>query len=373
MTKEKTIRAAIIMAGGSGERFWPLSRRSRPKQLLRLGSGKNSLLDQAVNNIASLIPRERIFLATGNYIAGKVREAESDIPFDNILVEPSKKNTAGCLVFAAANLLARYGGDGTNIVMAALPADHNILDTGRYHDLVEAAFKAAERENALVTLGIDPDRAETGYGYLELDTEPASAPLTHNVSACKVLKFHEKPDEESAEKYISSGRHFWNSGMFFWRISTFLDELALASPGMEMIVRELANKIASGDIDAVSATFDTLDSISIDYALMEKSSNVLAIQADFGWDDVGAWDSLDRTFPRDERGNVVFGNPVIIDSDNTIVYNELGMESMAVAVLGVKDLAIIVTKDGVLVVPKNRAQEVRKVVDELKRRDESHL
>lgn len=364
---------AVIMAGGSGERFWPLSRRSRPKQLLRLGSGNNSLLDQAIQNIATLIPRERIFLATGNYIAGKVREAESDIPSENILVEPSKKNTAGCLVYAAANLLARYGGDGSNIVMAALPADHNILDTDRYLELAHAAFETAERENALVTFGIKPDRAETGYGYLEFDAEPAGPSPAHGIAAYKVAKFHEKPDDESAEKYLASGRHFWNSGMFFWRVSTFLEELALASPGMETVVRKLAEKIAAGDDDSACAAFNTLDSISIDYALMEKSQNVLAIRADFGWDDVGAWDSLDRTFPRDGRGNVVIGDPVIIDSDNTIVYNEPGLDSIAVGVLGVKDLVVIVTKDGVLVAPKDRAQEVRKVVDELKRRDESHL
>ncbi len=373
MNNDSTIRVAIVMAGGSGERFWPLSRRSRPKQLLRLGSGDHSLLEQTVRNIAPLISREHIYLATGNYIAGKVRKAESSIPYDNILVEPSKRNTAGCLVYAVANLLARYGGDGENIVMAVLPADHNIIDSVRFRELAEAALSTAECVDALVTFGITPDRAETGYGYLELENVSEKELSCGGNTLYRVIRFHEKPDSDTAGEYLNSGRHCWNSGMFFWRVSTFLNELRTTSPDMADKTVELAKLIRKGKSDKAACVFGEVESISIDYALMEKSKHVLAIKADMGWDDVGAWDSLDRTFPKDKRGNVVIGDPVIIDSDNTIVYNEPGLDSIAVGVLGVEGLAVIVTKDGVLVAPKERSQEVRKVVDELKRREKGHL
>ena len=374
MNKTSPRRTAIIMAGGSGERFWPLSRRLKPKQLLRLGSGTHTLLEQTVLNISPLIPREQIFLATSRSIEESIRNSRTGIQPENILVEPHKRNTAGCLVFAAANLLDRYGGDGTDITMAVLPADHIIGNPETFRTIADAAMTAAERENALVTLGIKPARPETGYGYLELESDPLpdKDPSSH-VPVYPVVRFCEKPGSKTAEDYIESGRFFWNSGMFFWRLSTFIGELGRAAPEMAEALKNMAEYLKNDDSESAGEIFKGLENISIDYALMEKAKRVLAVRADFGWDDVGAWDALERTFPGDKRGNITVGEPVVIDSKNCIVYNEPGAKDMAVAVVGVERLAVIVTGDGVLVVPKDRAQNVRKVVEELKKRNAKQL
>ncbi len=374
MNKTSTRRTAIIMAGGSGERFWPLSRRLKPKQLLRLGSETYTLLEQTVLNISPLIPREQIFFATGRSIEESIRNSRTGIQPENILVEPYKRNTAGCLVFAAANLLARYGGDGTDITMAILPADHIIGNPETFRTIADAAMTAAERESALVTLGVKPARPETGYGYLELESTPLpdKNPSSH-VPVYPVIRFCEKPGSKTAEDYIESGRFFWNSGMFFWRLSTFIGELGKAAPEMAEALKSMAEYLKNDDSESAGEIFKGLENISIDYALMEKAKRVLAVRADFGWDDVGAWDALERTFPGDKKGNITVGEPVVIDSKNCIVYNEPGAEDMAVAVVGVEGLAVIVTGDGVLVVPKDSAQNVRKVVEELKKRNAKQL
>ena len=361
---------AVIMAGGSGERFWPLSRRSRPKQLLSLTDGKKTLLEQVVANISPLIPVKQVFLATGDFIAEAIREAHSDIPPENILTEPFKRNTAGCLVFAAAHLLARYGGDGSDITMAVFPADHHIGNPQKFGTVIKTALAAAEKEPVLVTVGITPSRPETGYGYLETAATPLSGSgVSGSIPVFPVLRFCEKPDLKTAKEYIASDRFFWNSGMFFWRLSVFIEELDRAAPEMCMSLNNIAEALGNNNLLKARTIFEKLDNISIDYALMEKSKRVLAVNGDFGWDDVGAWDALERTFPADEHGNISVGEPVLIDTKNCIVYNESGPDEKAVSVVGVEGLAVIVSDDGVLIIPKNRAQDVRNVVAELKKRN----
>ncbi|MBT4482979.1 MAG: NTP transferase domain-containing protein [Candidatus Latescibacteria bacterium] len=362
---------AVIMAGGSGERFWPLSRRSRPKQLLSLADGKKTLLEQVVANISPHIPVKQVFLATGDFIAEAIRETHSDIPPENILTEPFKRNTAGCLVFTAAHLLARYGGDGSDITMAVFPADHHIGNPEKFGTVIKAALAVAEKESALVTVGITPNRPETGYGYLETAATPLSG--SGSIPVFPVLRFCEKPDLKTAKEYIATDRFFWNSGLFFWRLSVFIEELDRVAPEMCMSLKNMAEALGNNDRHKAMAIFKKLDNISIDYALMEKSKSVLAVSGDFGWDDVGAWDALERTFPGDEEGNVTVGEPILVDTRNSIVYNESGAEDMAVAVIGIEGLAVIVSDDGVLVVPKDRAQDVRKVVEELKKRNAKQL
>ncbi len=364
-----TRRAVVVMAGGSGERFWPLSRISRPKQFLRLAGGSHSLLRQALDNIAPMFPPENIFIATGEGLVSATRREAPFIPSENILAEPFKRNTAGCLAFAAAQILARYG-DGPDVVMAALAADHAVSDPERYRRALDAALAIAEFTGDIVTLGIDPIRPETGYGYIEAKQTALSIPgVSKEFSVFPVERFHEKPDQRTAETYLESGRFFWNSGMFFWLISAFMRELKSTDPDMARAVDEIAGALSTGDQNAVRVIFRKLPNISIDYALMEKTRRALVVKTDFGWDDVGTWDALDRTMPRDILGNVTVGGPAIIDSSDCIVYNEPGAEKCAVAVLGVEGLAVIVSRDGVLVMPKSRAQDVRKVVAELKRRN----
>lgn len=361
------------MAGGSGERFWPLSRRARPKQFLRL-AGERTLLEQAVETIAPLFPPEDIFIATGEHLVGATSRLLPRFPAANIIAEPFPRNTAGCLVLATAHLLARAAGDGTRTVVAALAADHRILTPERYRETLRTALDAAEREDALVTLGIAPSRPETGYGYIEVSGERIELPAAPaDIPVFAACRFHEKPDRETAAAYLATGRHLWNSGMFFWRISSFLDELSSASPRLARAVESLAAALRDGDYGRVHSIFRDLPAVSIDYALMEKARRVLVVRSDFGWDDVGAWDALDRTMPRDGRGNVTVGGPVLVECSDCIVINEPGPLERTVAVVGGDGLAVIVSGDAVLVVPKDRTQEVRAAVAELRRRGSDHI
>ncbi|MFC1560917.1 mannose-1-phosphate guanylyltransferase [Candidatus Latescibacterota bacterium] len=360
-------RIALIMAGGSGERFWPLSRRNRPKQFLRLTGGNKSLLKKTVLNILPLFSKEHIFLATGKHLVATTINEKTGVPVENILAEPFKRNTFGCIVLASAVLLSRYKSGGDDITMGVFPADHNIANTEKFRKIVDAALSVAEEEKALVTLGIKPVRPETGYGYIEITGGKGST--INSIPVYNVACFHEKPDHKTAKEYISTEKFYWNSGMFFWRLSTFLDELRDVSPDLLKSVEIMTEALSSGNQKLLMTAFESLADISIDYALMEKATRVLVLKADFEWDDVGAWDALDRTITADISRNVTVGNPILIDTENCIVYNDSGSEKTTVGVIGVDGLAVIVSDNGVLVVPKNRAQDVRKIVTELKKRN----
>jgi mannose-1-phosphate guanylyltransferase len=363
-------RVAVILAGGSGERFWPLSRRLRPKQLLCLTRPNETMLGEAVRRISGLIPPQRVFVITSRALVEPIRAAGIGTPPENIVGEPCKRNTCGALVYAAAELLARLGeGAAASTAMAVLTADHAIADHEGFRATVDAALAAAERRGALVTIGIRPARPETGYGYIEADKD-AKAQETREgaATALAVASFREKPDLATAEKFVASGNFYWNSGMFFWRLDTFLGELGHAAPAMAQAVRALSAALRARDAARVDRLFESLDDISIDYALMEKTANVLMVPAGFVWDDLGSWDALDRTLARDAAGNVAVGDPVLIDVRDSIVYNEPGGEKRAVSVIGVEGLAVVVSDDAVLVVPKARAQEVKKAVAALKER-----
>ncbi len=369
-----TRRVAVVMAGGSGERFWPLSRITRPKQFLRLAGGTRTLFEQAIDNIAPLFPSDHVFIATGKHLIGETRAAFPALPSENIIAEPCKRNTAGCLALAAAYILARYGGDGSDILMAVVAADHAILNPQRYRQILDTALTIADHSGNIVTLGINPTRPETGYGYIEAKRDRISVPgIPDDIPVFPVERFHEKPNRETAAEYVASGRFFWNSGMFFWRLSDFFRELTEVSPDIAHTVTAIAGFLSRGDAEAAANCFQELPNISIDYALMEKTRRVLVVESDFGWDDIGAWDALQRTMPKDESGNIAVGDPVLVDARDCIVYNEPGPERCAVAVVGVEGLTVIVSEDAVLVVPRDRVQEVRKAVEELKRRGASQV
>lgn len=361
-------RVGVIMAGGAGERFWPLSRHEHPKQLLRLTSDTESMLAEAVSRLAPLIPPERIYIATAEHLIDAVREAQVGVPEENILGEPCKRNTAGCLVFATAHVLARHDGDGSKLSMAVVTADHLIGDAERFRQTVAVSLDAAEIHGVLTTQGIVPSRPETGYGYIQaLETE---GPVLESkgIPVYTVAAFHEKPNKEMAENFIDSGHYYWNSGMFFWQVETFLSELRKVRPKMAQAAHDMAAAILANDKGTVRTIFESFEDISIDYALMEHSEHVAVARADYPWDDVGVWSALDRTRPRDEHGNVMEGEPVVVDCQDCIIYNDVGPERMAVSVVGVEGLVVVVSEDGVLVIPKDRAQDVRHAVSELKAR-----
>lgn len=366
-------RWAVIMAGGSGERFWPLSRRLRPKQLLPLAADSRTLLEEAVTRATPLIPEDQVLIATSRILQEPVR-ACGCVPGENVLAEPSKRNTAGCLAYVAAEFLARFGDVARDFTLAVLTADHQIGESDRFLATLDTALSLAEQEPAIVVIGVPPSRPETGYGYIEMAEN--AAPLdtgTAEGQAFPVACFREKPDAATAQSYLETGRFLWNSGMFFWKLSTFLDELALASPAHAVAIPRMAQALRLDDAVGLEAAFNALADISIDYALMEKARRVAVVPATFAWDDIGSWDALDRSHPKDADGNVTSGNPVLVDTRDCIVYNEAGAERIAVAALGVQDLAIIVSEDAILVIPKDRAQEVRKIVDQLKQRDAKQL
>ncbi len=367
MCQAETIRIGVIMAGGSGERFWPLSRLRRPKQLLKLTNPRQTMLGEALARLAPEIPPERIYVVTGEHLLEPIRATSLGLPHENVIAEPCKRNTSGALVFAAAHVLATLGGDGSGITMAVTTADHLIRDEARFQDAIKTAMEAAERENVLATIGVVPTRTETAYGYIQVDPAmTAVAGFDRGVPVYQVRAFHEKPNREMAEDFIATGHYFWNSGMFFWKLSTFLDELRYARPQLAQAATEMVHALTTNDQVRLRAIFESLEDVSIDYALMEHARHVLMVRGDFGWDDVGSWPALDRTFDRDAQGNVAIGDPVLVDVEDCIVYNAGGAEKVAVGVIGCEDLVVVVTDDAVLVMPKDRAQDVRQVVAKLK-------
>ena len=364
-------RVAIIMAGGAGERFWPLSRQDQPKQLLCLTSPEHTMLDEAVARVAPLIPTEDVYVQTSARLRSAIAGAGLGVPAENLIAEPLRRNTSGCLSYAAAYVMAHYGADSESITMGVLTADHDIGDVKGFRETIGVALDAAEREAQLVTIGIVPTRAATGYGYIEVDG--GSVAVGHGPTVHKVGSFHEKPDLELAEEYLAGGNFFWNSGMFFWRISTFLSELDDACPSLATATREMSAAMSAGDEKEVLRIFEGVENISIDYALMERAKNVAVVRATFPWDDVGTWASLGRSRSVDGSGNVLQGDPVVLDCRGSIVYNASGAEKMAVGVVGMEDVVVVVTDDAVLVVPKDRTEDVKRVVQSLQERDAPQL
>lgn len=363
---------SIIMAGGSGERFWPLSRKHYPKQLLPLVSGK-PMLHEAVNLLHPLIAKESVWIATSAALLDAVKQKLTGHPQQNIIGEPLRRNTTGCLVYAVAQILARYGDEANESVMTVTTADHHIPNATRFREVVESVIQTAADQNTLVTIGIQPTRPETGYGYIDVSNQNAASGL-HNTQTYNVNRFVEKPNADKAKKYIESGNFYWNSGMFFWKISTFLEELKIHLPIAVEVVEQLTQAMKNnGSSVEIRDIFSALPNISIDYALMEKSRHVQMVVGDFGWDDIGAWDAVSRLRGMDEQGNFTEGSPAVVDCSNVTVINGPGADEMAVGAVGLKDIVIVTTKDGVLVCHKDRAQDIKQIVETLKKQNSKFL
>jgi mannose-1-phosphate guanylyltransferase len=352
-----TFRVAVVMAGGSGERFWPLSTPQRPKQLLRLTRPDATMLEEALERVAPLVGREGAFVATSEALSPLVRES-GIVTEERILGEPARRNTLGCIVNVAAHLIARGLGEAT---VAIVTADHLIGDADRFRASVEAAMATAETRRALVTIGMPPTRPETGYGYIEVD--PAGAEEIAGREVFPARRFREKPSLETAREFLEQGGFYWNGGMFFFTLPTLLEEMDAACPEASDVTRRMAEAIGAGDRAAAVEAFEELPNLSIDYALMEKARRVYVVPADFPWDDVGAWDSLERCFGRDEAGNVCRGRAVLIDTEGCVVVND--DPDQVVGALGVRDLVVVATRDAVLVCPKSEAQRVKEIVARL--------
>jgi mannose-1-phosphate guanylyltransferase len=365
-------RTAVIMAGGSGERFWPLSRRSQPKQLLRLTSDEQTMIEETIARISPLVAPQDIFIITGEALLEPMRTTLSGIPPQNIVAEPLKRNTAPCIALAAAFIAERYAEEGiapSELSMAVLAADHYIPSPEKFRETVETAFASAEETARLVTLGITPTRPETGYGYIE------TAATGNNAGAETVLSFREKPSQDRAEEFIRAGNFLWNSGMFFWRVDTVIEGLQKHLPAVGNRIADLRSALAgathqvpAGPPSGTKEAFEPMPDISIDHGLMEHAENVAVVRAGFQWDDVGSWDALPRVFSTDDRGNVQVGNTVVIDSSNCVVVNRCPEQSVTVAVVGMDNVVVVSTPDGILVCPADRAQDVKKVVQTLQQK-----
>ena len=366
------MRVVVIMAGGAGERFWPMSRANHPKQLLKLSSQSDSLLSDAVERSRAIVPAENVFIVTSQHLRPAIVEAKLGIPDANVIAEPCRRNTAGCLIYAAAYILAQNRSKGPEeVTMGVLTADHRIPETAPFVATVKAAFEAAEKRDSLVTIGIQPVRPETAYGYIEVSPDAKDAGTS--IPLYPAVSFREKPSVSLASQYISSGHYYWNSGMFFWRLSAFQNEFGHANPVLAAALEDLSDAMMSGDNLRCEKVFDSMPNISIDYALMEKSGRVDVIPGNFLWDDLGSWDSLYRTFPLDNNGNVSVGDPVMLECENSIVYNSAGAQKIAVAAIGLEDIIVVVKEDAVLVMPRSKAQQVKKAVNVLRDRGASQL
>lgn len=367
-------RTAVIMAGGSGERFWPASRRLQPKQLLRLTSDEQTMIEETIERISPLVAPQDIFIITGEALLEPIRATLPTIPPQNIVAEPLRRNTAPCIALAAAFIAERYAPEGlepSDISMAVLSADHYIPSPESFRATVETALAGAEEAAQLVTLGITPTRPETGYGYIE------AAGTTDSLKVEKVLSFREKPSRDKAEEFIRAGNFLWNSGMFFWRVDTIIEGLQQHLPAVGNLIPDLRRALAGitqnapdGAPPGTREVFEPMPDISIDHGLMEHARNVAVVRAGFSWDDVGSWDALPRVFNSDDRGNVSLGNTVIIDSSNCVVVNRCPEHSATVAVVGMENVIVVSTPDGILVCPADRAQDVKKVVQTLQQKGE---
>lgn len=342
---------AVIMAGGAGKRFWPLSRRDRPKQLLPLGRGEGSLLARTAARIAPSIAPERTYVVTSEHLAEVTRAELPQLPPENVLAEPAARNTAPCIGWAAATIRRR----DPDAVLAVLPADHEIGDEPEFLRVLELAASATDG-GRLVTVGLTPTRPETGYGYIEM--AETVAPGVH-----AARRFVEKPSRARAEGFVAAGNFLWNGGLFFFRADAILAAIDKSLPGLGAALRDFDGAAARGEEDAlVRARYGELPSVSIDHGVMEKAEHVLVVPADFGWSDLGSWVTAWEQADKDGAGNAAPTGTVLLDSERCYVRAPSGKR---VALVGLRDVVVVDTEDALLVMPRERAQDVKRVVEQL--------
>lgn len=352
----KQNRFIVIMAGGRGERFWPQSRLSRPKHLLPI-VGSEPMLTQTVQRVGSVVPPERVLVITNSEQRAAVLEVCPMLPAENVIAEPIGRDTAAAVGLATILVKAR----DPEACFAMLPADHVIHDAAGFQMILDAAFAAAETSEALVTVGIQPTYAATGYGYIQRGAEAATAA---DRSVYAVRAFKEKPDAATAERYVQQGDFYWNAGMFFWRVPVVAQAFANHTPELWQALGAIEAGLADGTpLDALLAQYyPNLPKISIDYAIMEKAEQVRVLESAFDWDDVGEWPAVERHHDKDADHNVTKGSVLIENGTGNIVLAE---GTHTVALVGVDDLIVVHTADATLVCRKDRAQEIKALVKRL--------
>ena len=342
----------VIMAGGRGERFWPLSRGDRPKQLLALHS-ERPLLEETLDRVAELVPRERTYIVTSQQLERPIRETISGLRAENLIAEPFGRNTCMAIGLAAAEIGHRDP-DG---VMLVLSADHRIEPAERLRSILAFGAEIAQSDRALVTIGITPTRAETGYGYIETGEVVEQK---GDLLAMKVVGFKEKPEPRQAQIYYYGRKHLWNAGIFVWSVRSIWEALEKHCPVHFQAVARCREH--PGDLAVRGESYDAVPDISIDFAVLEKADNVVTIKADLVWDDVGSWLAIDRLRQRDRDGNVMIGDVVALETAESVVYNDA---EGIVATLGVSDVVIVRSGPVTLVAHKSRLNQIRSLVQQV--------
>lgn len=352
---------AVIMAGGSGTRFWPRSTKALPKQFLPL-FGEGTMIQNTAKRVESLIPQERIMVVTNDDYVDIVKDQLPSVPDENIIGEPVAKNTAPCVAIAAQLLYKK----DPEAVMVVLPADHHIEQPEAFNEYLKAAVDQAKKGSKLVTIGIEPDRPETGYGYIqgeEGDAEHVSGKEIYSVKA-----FKEKPDLKTAQKFLSEGNYYWNSGMFIWTAKTILGEFEKHLPEMYQLVSKANEGLYEKDHkDSIDQFYHSCESISIDYGIMEHAREVFVVPGEFGWNDVGSWTAVYDLGEKDESGNVNKSDyTTFSETNNSYIYSESGK---MISLVGMQNVAVVETDKAILVCKLDKAQNVKDIVEQLKSDD----
>jgi mannose-1-phosphate guanylyltransferase len=367
---EKQLRAhAIILAGGRGTRFWPRSRTRTPKQLLNI-VGDTTMLEQTVERLQPLIPADRIWSVTNSAQAVALRKQLPAAARRRVLTEPVGRNTAAAIALAAIHVRHAAGGDA---LLAVLPADHFIALPNAYRKIVEAALNVAREPGRMVVLGIPPTHPETGFGYIERMGESAAGAA---FPVFAVRRFAEKPQLQTAKEYLASGNHHWNAGMFFWRVSTFMEALRAFLPKTHEALEGLARQIGKrGYESALKKIYPKLENISVDYAILERATKesgaprVFVIPAEIGWTDIGSWSAVHQLLAKTSGENIFAGHGHALDAHGNFLWSP----GKFVAAIGVHDLIVVDTPDALLICPRDRAQDVGKIVKILEEQKKQKL
>ena len=341
---------ALIMAGGKGTRFWPLSTEEKPKQFLNL-IGEETMIQMTVNRIKPIIPIERVFVCTGEMYVDLVKEQLPELPEQNIIIEPEGRNTAPCIALSAF-VIKKYYKDANMIV---LPSDHLISDEDEFRNVIKNADEfVKENKEAIITLGMEPSRPETGYGYIRYGKDEKEV---NNHKVIKVDAFVEKPNKEKAEAYIKEGNYLWNGGMFLWSADNILNQIEKYSNDTYKALKGIET-VADEEIqELINNNYHKTEAISIDYAVMEKSDSIYVVPSRFGWDDVGSWEALDRYREKDDKGNVLVGSAKVVDSHESLVISS----SHDIVVEGLRDIYVIENDGKILVGRKSNVANVKEL------------
>ena len=356
---------AVVLAGGRGTRLWPRSRQDRPKQFADITGHGSTMLQETVERLHPLIPVDRVYVITGERYAALVREQLPQLPAENVLVEPSGRDTAPAIGLALVHLARR----DPEAVMAILPADHLIADAAGFRQVLQAAARVA-REGYLVTLGIEPHSPHTGYGYIQRG-EPLL--IAGETTVYTVRRFLEKPDRSMAQRFLEEGGYYWNGGIFVCQLATMRAEIERQLPTLDAVLREISAALGTSEEAAVLArVWPQAPRVSIDYGVMEQARRVAVVPMDVGWNDVGSWAALHQVLPTDANGNItVGGDHLAVGSHDTVVY---GSSDRLIVTIGVENLIVVDTGDVLLICPRDRAQDVKVVVEQLQRqRREEYL